>query len=101
MSILEPCNAACGAAFENNLACEVAACSLNCFTSSQTRLDSCIQTIDNCDPQGAVPGCAIYNNATGCANNLVGASHPAAACFGNANSTFQDLFTAIVPVFCG
>jgi hypothetical protein len=97
LSILEPCNAACATANEEDLQCEVTACSANCPVSTQADLDNydtCIETADTCDPGG----CATYYTASQCSTSITGAAHPGSVCFSGA--TFEANFLNIVPVFC-
>jgi hypothetical protein len=59
--------------------------------ASLTAFDNCTTTVDGCDPGG----CAQYFNGEACSNNDTG---PGSVCF--AGASFEDLFLAVVPVFC-
>jgi hypothetical protein len=101
LTLLEPCNAPCGQIIEKDTQCEVADCAANCPITSQsaslTAYDNCLSTTDGCDPGG----CATYANGGTCSQSVTGASHPGSVCFpASAQTTFEQLFVAIVPVFC-
>jgi len=101
LELLEPCNSACAAAFENDYECEEYACASNCAASinasgSLTEFNACTTAIDDC-----TPGCATYSHETLCWNYLTGSEHPGSVCFPSASATFEQALLAIGPVFCG
>jgi hypothetical protein len=101
LDLLEPCNAPCAYALENQSACEYAACGTNCpITSnaaSTTDYDNCATTIDTCAPNG----CATYSVGAACASSILpGPDHPGNVCFAN-EANFELQFDAISAVFCG
>jgi hypothetical protein len=103
LTLLEPCNAACGATLEEDLECEEFACGTNCpitsSAASSTAYAGCASSIDSCDPNG----CATYFYGTSCASSITGPNHPGSVCFASQNSeaAFRAAFLGIVPVFCG
>jgi hypothetical protein len=95
LQLLEPCNSACAATFEEDLECEQEACGTNCpITTSTTGYNNCAMSVDSC-----VPGCASYYAGTGCQGQITGAGHPGSVCF--ASTDFQTQYNTIVPLFCG
>ena len=99
LELLEPCNSACAATFEEDLECEQAACASNCPVSDSASLmaySNCANTIDDCAPNG----CATYSVGNVCSDNLIGAGHPGAVCFQNAGD-FEAQFLAVGAIFCG
>jgi hypothetical protein len=99
LTLLEPCNAPCGATFEQDLQCEEAACGAACAsteTTSLTDLNNCIAAIDSCDPGG----CALYSNGTSCVTEITGAGHPGSVCFASPGN-FEAAFLTVSGVFCG
>jgi hypothetical protein len=102
IDLLEPCNLACAEASQSIIGCENAACEPNCPTittsAEATEFIDCLSAADTCDPGG----CDTYTTeATNCGALLTGATHPASVCIATSTDTFEDLFNAVVPVFCG
>jgi hypothetical protein len=99
IDLLEPCNSACSNAYQSAFQCELAACEPNCpMTADSTTFQTCIEDVTTCNPGGCDTYYTEYSN---CGALLTGAKHPASVCVGTSTSTFEDLFKAIVPVFCG
>jgi hypothetical protein len=100
LTLLEPCNTACAATFENLVGCEQAACATNCpVTASAASFDAfntCADTVDDCDPGG----CFAFFGGTECASEVTGAAHPGSVCFASPGD-FEGSFLAISAVFCG
>jgi len=100
LQLLEPCNAACATALEEDFKCEQAACATNCpiaGASDVTAYNNCSNTVDNCS---GANGCVDYAYGSSCASAVTGAAHPGSVCFAN-QGNFEQAFLAIVPVFCG
>ncbi len=99
--LLEPCNTACAATFENDLECEQAACAASCPLTADaatvTSYSDCANAVDSCDPGG----CFQYWNGTSCYSEITGAAHPGAICFAAGPSDFEGSFLNIADVFCG
>jgi hypothetical protein len=99
LELLEPCNAPCAYAVENQSACEFASCGTSCAISSNsmtiTDYDNCAQSIDTCAPDG----CATYSvGSSSCTGLVSGSNHPGSICN---TADFQTQFEAISAVFCG
>jgi hypothetical protein len=102
IDLLEPCNSACAGAFQGATQCELAGCEGNCpsplTSTTGTDFQDCVDTLIGCNPGGCDQ---FYGNYTTCGALLNGTDHPASVCVGTSSSTFEDLYNAIVPVFCG
>jgi hypothetical protein len=102
LTLLEPCNAACGAQWEYHFQCYEAACAANCVTeinkNDMTGFNACVTTVNACDPEG----CAAYDYGEGCASPIVNdpGAHPGAVCFPN-TTDFETAMVAVGAVFCG
>jgi hypothetical protein len=98
IALLEPCNLTCAEEVAASVQCEDTACETNCPVTDTTSLDNfetCEETAATCDPNG----CDTYATEAACSNAITGASHPASVCLSGA--MFEDLYNAVVPVFCG
>lgn len=108
IDLLEPCNSGCAGAYQGGMQCELAACEGNCpaplTSTTGTDFQDCVENPDGtsgviaCNPNGCDQ---FYGNYTTCGALLTGTKHPASVCVGTSSSTFETLFSAIVPVFCG
>ena len=103
LQLLEPCNAACAKALNEDLQCEQKACGTNCpitnDAGSDTAYGNCQTAIDNCYTPANGQGCGVYSVGTSCADSITGSGHPGSVCFANPDN-FEAGFLAIVPLFC-
>jgi hypothetical protein len=94
MEIADPTNGlACARAYQAADSCGRAACVANCPVIDQASL----MIYQACVTQVEQHGCASLNAKAACAADE--AAGGAAACF--LGSTFQDLYFAVAPIFCG
>ena len=96
ITLLEPCNTECAAAFEDEIGCEEAACGASYGNDTGNQYNDCSEAADLCDPGG----CFLYFNATSCESDLTGSSHPASVCVANL-ANFEANFLTVAGVFCG
>jgi hypothetical protein len=98
IALLEPCNLTCAEELSASVQCEDDACETNCPVTDTTSLDNfetCEETAASCDPNG----CDTYATEAACSTELTGSTHPASVCV--SGTTFEDLYNAVVPLFCG
>jgi hypothetical protein len=85
----------CAGKYQAASACRNASCSANCPVTD----DASFQLEQQCEQAAAAGTCKTFEDAAGCADALVEAGGAPAACL--AGQSFDDLYTAIVPIFCG
>jgi hypothetical protein len=85
----------CAGKYQAASACRNASCAANCPVND----DPSFQAEQQCEQAAAAGTCKTFEDAAGCADALVEAGGAPAACL--AGQSFDDLYDAIVPIFCG
>ena len=90
----DPQGTGCAGKYQAASGCRNASCAANCPVTD----DASFTLEQQCESAAAAGTCKTFEDAAGCADALVEAGGAAAACLNG--QSFDDLFNAIVPIFC-
>jgi hypothetical protein len=91
----DPNGTGCAGKYQASGECKQAACATNCPVTDTASF----QLEQQCESAAAAGTCKTYVDGAACTGALLNAGGAPAACL--SGKTFDDLYTAIVPIFCG
>jgi hypothetical protein len=91
----DPQGTGCAGKYQAASECRLASCAANCPVTD----DASFQAEQSCEQAAAAGTCKSFEDAAACADGLVEAGGAPAACL--SGQSFDDLYNAIVPIFCG
>ena len=94
IAALEPCNTACGQAFDALFQCDLVSCDAYC--STQASGIACANGASNCS------ACEGFAAAALCIEQITGPKHPAyTPCLANVNGAYAAAYSSIALALCG